>query len=256
MKNLAIVQIDDQLDLLPGQQRGTDLAPSKLAARRLAGKPLVEWLVRRVSEAEHVGGILVVMPDTPQHRQLGALVPLDVPCHYSPKATPLDRLVDALQEYPTASIVRVPLETPFCDPILIDRVLITAAQAGEKDYVGYRLECGRPACQSTIGLFAEWIRASALVKAAREVKSEKDRYHISTSFLNYPELFALEMLPVPASLNRNDLRFSVADDEDWEELLDIIDALGEDLEWQDMVRVIDTQPHMRARMAQRNQTTV
>ncbi|PQO29391.1 hypothetical protein DTL21_25335 [Bremerella cremea] len=253
MKHLAIVQIDDQLNLAPGEQRSDALAPSKLAGRKLAAKPLIEWLVRRVSEAELIDGIVVVMPDEPQYRELANLIPLDIPCHFSTKSTPLARLADASAEYPSSSVVRVPLETPFCDPVLIDRLLTTAQQHEKKDYIGYSMEDGSPACRSNIGLFAEWIRSSALAKAAREVKSVADSYHINSSFLDYPELFKQETLPVPKSLDRNDLRFSVGNEDDWEELLAIVDVLGtETLEWQDMVRVIDGQPTMRDRMAQRN----
>ncbi|PQO38461.1 NTP transferase domain-containing protein [Blastopirellula marina] len=253
MKHLAIVQIDDQLNLAPGEQRSDGLAPSKLAGRRLAAKPLIEWLVRRVSEAELIDGIAVVMPDAPQYRELASLIPLDIPCHFSAKSTPLARLAEASAEYPSNSIVRVPLETPFCDPVLIDRLLTAALQHQQKDYIGYSLEDGSPACRSNIGLFAEWIRSSALAKAAREVKAKEDAFRINSSFLEYPELFQLETLPVPQSLNRNDLRFSVANEDDWEELLAIVDVLGtETPEWQDMVRIIDGQPTMRDRMARRN----
>lgn len=253
MKNLAIVQIDDEIVLAPGSPQDSSLPPSKLAARKLNSAPLIEWLVRRISEAELIEGIVVVMPDQPQYRELVSLIPLDIPCHLSKKETPLARLADASRKYPSESIVRVPLETPFCDPVLIDRLLITAQMHGDKDYVGYCLEDGCPACQSSIGLFSEWIRSSALAKANREVKSEADAYRVDSSFLNYPDLFALEMIPVPDSLNREDLRFSVANDEDWEELLAIVDALGaETLHWQDVVRIIDTQPPIRQRMAERN----
>ncbi|MHC2070385.1 glycosyltransferase family protein [Bremerella sp. T1] len=253
MKNLAIVQIDDEIALAPGTPTSSGILPSKLAARKLNSAPLVEWLVRRISEAELVDGIVVVMPDTQAYHDLAGLIPLDIPCHFSKKETPLARLADASKVYPSEAIVRVPLETPFCDPILIDQLLITAQRHGEKDYIGYNLEDGCPASQSSIGLFSEWIRSSALAKANAEVKANEDAYRVDTSFLNYPEMFSLEMLPVPDSLNRGDLRFSVSNDEDWEELLAIVDALGADaLQWQDVVRIIDTQPTIRNRMAQRN----
>ncbi|MBA2115610.1 cytidylyltransferase domain-containing protein [Bremerella alba] len=253
MKNLAIVQIDDEIMLAPGSHQDASLTPSKLAARKLNSTPLIEWLVRRISEAELIEGIVVVMPDQPQYRDLVSLIPLDIPCHLSKKETPLARLADASRQYPSDSIVRIPLETPFCDPVLIDRLSITAQMRSDKDYVGYCLEDGCPASQSSIGLFSEWIRSEALEKASREVKSKADAYRVDTSFLNYPELFSLELLPVPASLNRTDLRFSVANDEDWEELLAIVDALGaETLQWQDVVQIIDAQPPIRQRMAKRN----
>ena len=253
MKHLAIVQIDDELNPVAASNQTASLLHSKLAGRKLISAPLVEWLVRRISEAELVDGIVVAMPDAPSYRELASLVPMDIPCHFSKKSTPLARLADASREYPSHSVVRVPLETPFCDPILIDQLLITALQHPGKDYIGYRLDDGCPVSQSCIGLFAEWIRSGALAKASSEIKSKTDPYRIDSSFLNYPDLFAIEMLPVPQSLNRADLRFSITDDEDWEQLLAIVDALGADaLDWQEVVRIIDSQPTIRERMAQRN----
>lgn len=254
MKNLAIVQIDDELCLADGGRSAERLAPSKLAGRKLAACSMVEWLVRRISEAELVNGILVVMPDAPKYRELAYLIPLDIPCFFSGKETPLARLADAVAEYPAEAIVRVSLETPFSDPVLIDRLLITAQGTSGADYVGFCREDGCPAASSHIGLFAEWIRTTALAKAAREVKSPAHEYQITRSFLDYPELFQVVMLPVPKSLDRADLRFSVSDDEDWEQVLAMVDLLGTDaLQWQEMVRVIDHQPGLRARMARRNE---
>jgi len=49
------------------------------------------------------------------------------------------------------------------------------------------------------------------------------------------------------------LRLAIHDEEDWEELQQILDALGpESLDWQYITALLDRQPIIRARMKQRN----
>lgn len=254
MKTLAVVQIDNQLNLAEGRKPAAGSTPMELPRRRLAGKPLIEWLVRRISEAQHIQGILVVLPDTAEAREIADIVPTDIPCYFSNRTTPLARLVDAIREYPCESVVRVPIENPFSDPDLIDRLVLAARQDAGYDYVGYCLENGLPAVQSHIGLFADWISCEAIVRAYKEVKRQEDNFNICQSFLNYPDIFSMRLLPVPDTLDREDLRLSVQDSEDWETLLAIVDDLAMDEpQWQDVVRAIDRNPQMRSRMAERNQ---
>src|SRR5438270_49646 len=67
------------------------------------------------------------------------------------------------------------------------------------------------------------------------------------------DTFSQRMLAVPPRLDRDDLRLAIRDEEDWEELQLILDALGpESLDWQFIASLLDRQPGMRARMAHRN----
>jgi len=256
LKHLAIVQIDDECSSGTTLPSGTTLSASAVAMRRLGGKSVVEWLVRRVSDALKVEGVIVVLPDSPDYLWVADLVPLDVPVHFSAKADPLARLADAVTEYPCESMVRVSPENPLCDPALIDRLLITAERNPGCDYIGHCLADGSPAYNSTIGLFGEWFRTASLIKAERESKAQADRYQVGRSMLAYPEIFSLRLLPVPGSLNREDVRLSITQDEDWENLLAILEAVGADqLDWQEVIQLIDHQPNLRNRMALMNQAT-
>jgi spore coat polysaccharide biosynthesis protein SpsF len=245
LKHLAIVQIDDECGLGTSLSGSSTLPASAVAMRRLGGKSVVEWLVRRVSDAQQVEGVIVVLPEKPEYLWVADLVPLDVPVHFSKKADPLGRLVEAASEYPCESLVRVSPENPLCDPTLIDRLLITAQRNPNCDYIGYCLSDGSPAYNSSLGLFVEWFRTAALMKAERESKAPADRYQVGRSMLAYPDLFNLRLLPVPGSLNREDIRLSVTRDEDWEHLLAILEAVGADqLDWQEVIQLIDHQPHL------------
>ena len=48
------------------------------ASRSLAGKPLVDWVVRRATEAERLDGVVVILPNEEPTQALEGLVPPDV----------------------------------------------------------------------------------------------------------------------------------------------------------------------------------
>src|SRR5207247_2361286 len=104
-------------------------------------------------------------------------------------------------EYPAESVVRVCADNPFIEPVFIDRLVATAHEHPECDYVGYCSSDGRPAILSSVGMFAEWCTAEALRRAAREARSPMDREHVTRYLYTHPEAFSLRFVPVPAELD-------------------------------------------------------
>jgi len=253
MKNLAVIQVDDNIRQLPQSEESLGLAPSKLATRNLAGKTVVEWLARRISEAQQVGGVVVVIPDESKYDAVCNVVPSDIPCFRSRKETPLERLVDVAEEYYAESIVRIPVDNPLCDAELLDCLLIHAQREPQHDFVGYQVNQDSRTQPANLGLFAEWIAVDALRRAMAECKSELDRYHVSNALVKYPGVFSLKMLPMPKGLDRDDIRFCVLDEEDWDQLLSLWEALRtDDPHWQDVLGMTIRRPEICRRMAQRN----
>ncbi|MCC9609360.1 NTP transferase domain-containing protein [Blastopirellula sp. JC732] len=227
--------------------------PSRLAQRMIGGKPLIEWLIRRLGEA-HVDGVMVVLPEDADTNALLPLIPSDTPVHISRKQDSLGRLADAIREYQPRGVVRIPVENPFVDPALIDRLLTNAAMFEKCDYVAYRCENGSAAAASPVGLFAEWYRAKAILKADEIVEDASERENVSAAIAAQPDWFPQHLLPVPSQLEGADVRLSVIDEEDWENALVIVDAMRcHDLAWQDVVRFIRETPHLRQRMETMNQ---
>ncbi len=221
--------------------------------RRLGGRPLLEWVIRRVTDCTRLDGVIVVACDAPEHQFVADLVPMDVPVFYGNHTDPLDRVVRALEQYPAQSIVRVRGDNPFIDPSLIDRLVRTAEAHPECDYVSYMSADGRPAILSPVGVYAEWLRAGALRKAARAAKDPFDRAHVTRYIYSHPEQFQLRLIPAPPEIDRDDVRLTVDGEEDWDHALAIYDALGPDcLDWQRIAVLLDHQPVLRSRMAALN----
>jgi spore coat polysaccharide biosynthesis protein SpsF (cytidylyltransferase family) len=246
---LGIVQL--YLAHLPAEQvRRTE----QFLRRQLLGKTLLEWIVRRATEAQRLDGVIVLAGPGEAEARLAALVPADVPVYFSDAADPLAACVKALAQYRSGAVVLIETDAPFIDPALIDRLVTTGLAHDECDYISYRLSDGAPAELSKIGIFAEWCKADALRKADRKARAAADRAQPARFLYTHPELFRLRLLATPAALDRGDLRLRVNCEEDWDNAIAIAEALGPDaLEWQRIAHLLDEQPALRERMAVLNQ---
>ena len=225
-----------------------------IARRKFAGKPLLEWVVRRVTEAHCLDRVVVLAGSDPLSRSLAKLVPRDVPVFVSDAADPMERMASVVRQFPCYSLVRMSVSHPFVDPLLVDRLVTTALADKLCDYATFRFASGRSVMQSKVGVFAEWCKAEAILRADRMAHEADDRA-CPTSFLaDHPELFNLKYLPVPDKLDREDLRLEIQDEQDWEHVQTIVDALGpESLDWQFITSLLDRHPNICGRMRELNQ---
>ena len=222
------------------------------AERRFAGQSLLEFVVRRVTEAQLIDEVVVVAADDPRSRQLLALAPPDVRTLVCEEADALARFATALRSGDFDAAVRVSLSSPFVDPVLIDRLVATGESQPNCDYVSYGCHRGT-ALLSNVGLFAEWCRADAVFRADLTATLTSDRANSTVFIHSHPEKFNLRIVPVPPQLDRDDFRLTIDVEEDWEHAQVIYEALGiEGLEWQRIAGLLDNQPQIRERMARLN----
>ncbi len=249
LNTLGVVEVLPSLD---GLSSKSPLAG--IARRRFAGKTLLEWVVRRVTDADHLAQVVVTAgPDT-LSRSLAQLAPPDARVLLCESKDPLGRLAAVAKQIPCRGIVRLAVSDPFVDPILIDRLIASVAADEDCDYACFSLSDGRPAHQSRMGIFADWCRADAILQADRLARSPEDRADPSRFLCSHPEVFSLKQVPVPSRLDRSDLRLAIRDEEDWENVETILDALGpESLDWQFITSLLDRHPQMCRRMAEHNQ---
>ena len=246
---LGIVEVP----LIRSRRREATKAAGSIVGRRFGGKSLLEWVVRRVTESLLLDQVVIVT-DAAQADIVQRLTPSDVPVSVSKQPDALGRFVATARQFGASQIVRVPLICPFVDPELIDRLVCTANANPGLEYIGYFSLDGRPAILSKVGLFAEWCEADALYRADRLATSVEDRCEPTKYIYSHPESFQLRFIPVPAKLDRRDVRLTVDVEEDWELAHMIFDALGPDsLNWQKIATLLDQQPALRERMAVLNE---
>jgi spore coat polysaccharide biosynthesis protein SpsF len=221
--------------------------------RKLGGQSLLERVVRRVTDCERLERVVVVISDRPEDEMIFNLVPRDVTVYVSQRKDVLARACDAIDHFRPDAVVSVPADQPCIDTDFLDRLISTAVEHPSCDYISYGSRDGQPAVLSSLGVFAEWCRASALVRAEREATAAEDRAKITRYLYSHPEVFQLRLIPIPSELDRNDLRLTVAHEEDWEHLHTIYEALGaEDFEWRQIADLLHRNPTVLARMAHLN----
>lgn len=231
------------------RERGVDWRVS----RKLGGKSILEWVVRRATDCQRLDAVVVLCSDGLQ-QDLRPLVPSDVEVLAVAGFDPLATTVAAVDRLRARSMVHICADNPFNDPVLIDRLATTAAAQGHCDYIGYCRADGRPAILTHLGVFAEWCSADALRRAHRQARGPADRRHVTTFLFGHPELFNVRLIPLPRELDREDLRLQIDGEEDWEHAQVIYDALGQDeWDWQRIADLLDGQPDLRRRMAVLNQ---
>lgn len=223
------------------------------AEYRFGSKPLLEWVVRRVTDSLLLDQV-VVLVDPAQAEAIRRVAPSNVAVCVGQQPDELSRFAGALRHYDAQHGVRVRLNSPFVDPQLIDRLICTAHNHPGCDYIGYAAgKCG-PSVLAQLGLFAEFCRAEAVYRAERLAWQAADRCDSLRYVYSHPDAFHLRLIAVPQQLDRNDLRLAVHGEEDRDHAQIIFDALGpERLEWQRIAELLDQQPALRQRMALLNQ---
>ncbi len=256
-----------------------------LAQRSFSGQPLIDWVVRRASEAQQLDGVLVVLPQTTTMEEFRQLLPSDVRViQSSPHSAGKDRLsrlreaVESLSgDAPARSpapargtssthdtggldgIVMLRLDCPLLDPYLLDRLVNAVREEPWVDYATFHSvrdsvdDRLRALLQTQLGLFVEYFGVEALRKLDERLtnRAERDRFEGQVSA--YSDEFKLRLLALPTALDRGDLRFSLRHQDDWAHAEQIVEALGDErLEWQRLVDLLQRQPEWRDRMASLN----
>ncbi len=98
---------------------------------------------------------------------------------------------------------------------------------------------------------------TALFKATRHAKYPDEREHVTKYIYSHPEKFNIRLIPAPIEIDRDDVRLTVDEEEDWDHVLTIYEALGpEKMDWRRIANLLDHQPALRSRMAALNRDTV
>ncbi len=227
-------------------------------SRRLAGKSVLEWVVRQLTDCELLDRIVVLTDKAENGALIRSLTPHDVSVFMSDQETTITCLVDTMRHYPAESCAFIGADWPFLDPTLVEQLIRAAEETDIPcDYAAYQFmneyfSAGRP-----FGLFPEWYRAASLFIAADQAEDEVHCQLPGCFFLDHQSNFEIELLPAPAGLDRVDIRLTFDQEDDWENILAIHDALGtDDFDWRKLSNLLHHQPQLRQRMARLNSTAL
>jgi spore coat polysaccharide biosynthesis protein SpsF (cytidylyltransferase family) len=226
---------------------------SRFAQRKLGGQPLIVRMARRLSECALVDQVFIVgsnLPSALLTSGIAGVRSINLPsCHVC------ERLCAAADESGAEWVVYVPANRPFIDATLVDLLLAKATRARECDYVGYASDAGDPRRVDHLGLTGEACHVDTL----RRLRRNADRLPVCdgdsiASWLDSaPGAYHLKFIPVPSELDRDDLRFAVEDELDWDDVELLCETVNdEDSQWQELTQLVISNRDLRASMATRN----
>ncbi|HQU44571.1 MAG TPA: NTP transferase domain-containing protein [Pirellulales bacterium] len=218
--------------------------PCRKHRRKFGSRPLLELIVRRLTDCQQLDGVVVVAgresgDEAGGSEAVADLVPAEVPILWAEQTDLVGQLNSVLDATGATGLVKIDADHPFVDPVLVDRLVTTAQSQRECDYVGFCFRDGRPVIRSRLGTFAEWYSADALRRAEQAATTVEDRHQVTRFLCSHPDRFRLRFIPVPAALESGKVWLSVDNHEAWEHAQTMYDWLGhEGLDWDRIAEVM------------------
>jgi len=185
----------------------------------IAGRPMLEHVVRRAQRATTLELVVVATSDHPNDDAVAQFCSnTDIPCFRGSEDDVLDRYYQAGRKYKADPIVRLTADCPLLDPVVIDQV-VEVFRSGDYDYVSNALEPTYPD-----GLDAEVLRFRALEQAWQEARWQTEREYPTAYIFKHPELFRLRN--VRHDVDLSDLRWTVDEPDDLEFVRRVYQHLG------------------------------
>ena len=213
LRRVAIVQA----------RMGSTRFPGKMLAP-LGGRPLLEWVLRRVQSARLLDAVVLATTDLPRDKPLVDLArQLGVATFTGSESDVLGRFAAAAAQYRADVVVRVCADNPFVDGAEIDRLLAFFA-VQDVDYACNHLD--RLGSGYADGFGAEVLGAPLLARLAAECTDARHREHVTLTLWDHASAYRLAAVPAPAALAFPDLRFDVDRPEHLAELSSLCERAG------------------------------
>jgi spore coat polysaccharide biosynthesis protein SpsF len=206
-----------------------------VASRAFHGLSLLEWTVRRLSESTMLDQFVITgLPSyLPQIQSASLCGAKWMP---SLQNDPIHRVYEVAERTNATWLVLVSPTCPFLDPALLDRLVKSAWNRPEADYVGFMASKHPRYDLSRLGLVSEICTRQALRQAIdRKLDTSVEIVNV---FRSHPNLFQMRWVPLPEALDRSDLRFALETADDWEQAYSYVEAAGDDLSWQRLVELV------------------
>lgn len=215
MKVAAIIQA----------RMGSSRFPGKMLAK-LAGRPLIDWVVMRVLQAQTLSQVvLATTTQAEDNRLVEYAKEKGLNVFRGSESDVLGRIWKAAQPLKVDAVVRVCADNPFIDGREIDR-LVKFFEKNDPDYAFNHLD--RMDNGYADGFGAEMISISLLGKLADCVTSVEEREHLTHAVWNRADELDIRTISAPIELRHPDREFDVDTPEDLKELEQVAKLVGID----------------------------
>ena len=203
---------------------------SAVCFRRFGRHALLEWSLRRLSEAALLDHIAIVGPKALEGEVLrcslqGALwVPCDSVCAIERSELVADMLHAKWLVYTSP-------KCPFVDEILLDRMIGAGWKHPDADYVGYFSPSNPEFSLSSLGLVGELCHRRTLERLLASSRQATDHRTVPARVRGGADIFNCRLLPLPTALDNKDLRFSLESAADWEHVDALLELSDDDSDY-------------------------
>jgi spore coat polysaccharide biosynthesis protein SpsF len=218
---------------------GSSRLPGKVL-QRIAGRPMLEWVLRRVARTTLVDRWIVATSDSPQDDLLAHWCQQQGwPVFRGSEQNVLSRYLGAAAHVGAPQIVRITADCPLIDPAVIDRVVAQHLADPRTDYT-----CNFfPQRTYPRGLDCEIVTRAALERVA-EMAANRPEYqeHVTLGIYRNPELFRWSQ--VEADGDYSHFRWTVDTPEDLQLIRKIANFFTDDhFSWQRVVAAFARNPY-------------
>lgn len=239
---------------------GSSRFPGKSLAA-LAGRPSLEWLIRRVRRAPSIETVVVATTVRPEDHAIADLAAtLGITCYRGSEDDVMGRVLEAAQSCGMDVVVHLTGDCPLADPRIIEQTVARFLADGA-DYAK-NFQCGQEARSERSfpnGLDVEVFRTSCLADVAAATSDPWLREHVTEPLYTWPQ-FSTVTLVAPPNLAHPELRLCIDTPEDHELLARIFEhfrSCAEEVSAEQVVAYLTDHPelqHINASVKQRKFT--
>jgi spore coat polysaccharide biosynthesis protein SpsF len=207
LRRVAIIQARVGSTRLPGK-----------VLKLLAGRPVLDHVVRRVRAATGIDEVVIATSTLPADDAIAEFCGREGwPCHRGSESDVLSRYAEAAAASRADIVVRVTSDCPLFSPRILEAML-ARFDPSTMDYLSTNL----PERTFPVGLDCEVMRADALLEAARDASDPYDREHVTPYLYRNPARFRIAGFACEPDLRH--LRITLDTPEDYQRLTDLVAA--------------------------------
>ncbi len=228
---------------------GSQFDPDHPSLRPIGRHSLLEWTVKRLAGSSLLDA--VVITGSADYASIIDALPIE-PASWIPSelTTPLSRCIEVAKLAQANWIVLVQNNCPFVDPILVDRLVAAAWATPTSDMISFVSPTRPTSSLRSLGLVAEVCRRRALRRLAGRTDAN-DQRDVAQLIHSMPELFHSRCLPLPAALDRAELRWALETEDDWDKAHMLLDAQSENIDYRELANMAIHCDTSRLRVARR-----
>lgn len=211
--------------------------------RPIAGRPVLDWIIRRLRHAKEIDEIVVSTTTASADDAVeGVARAAGVGCFRGSEDDVVDRFLATTRAYAADALVRITADCPLVDPAIVDRLVSAFRERrGATEYVSNVYPSTFPH-----GLDVEVLSGELLERLDREVEPGFYRDWFSAFVREHPERYT--MLNVRHTLDLHEHRWTVDYPEDLAFVDEVVRDLGDAAETSgmaDILAVLQRRPELR-----------